>query len=195
MNTISPVRKALGKQWKQLPKALQSHHQSSNHSETGYLNVEYPLYLQPYFSLMHLFGALINRRGNNIPTTVKKHMQGDIQYWDRFILLPNHKAIRFKSYWQYINENEFIEYVNNFIGLRMAVHVENNMLCYEGRHFVIRIGKLIIPIAEWLVLGHTTIIENAVSENEIEMDFKLTHPLLGVIYRYSGKFICLKKLN
>ncbi len=188
MNTVSPVRKALGTQWDQLPRALQLHHDSCKHSETGYLNIEYPGYLQFYYSLLYLLGALIDRRGKNISTTVKKYMKHDLQYWDRYILFPNHKILRFKSYWKYVNGNEFIEYINRFIGLRMAVQVKDNMICYEGRHFILKLGRITIPIPEWLVLGHTTIIEKAVSDNEIEMDFKLTHPLLGLIYRYSGSF-------
>jgi len=188
MNTRTPVKKALGKQWDQLPQALQLHHQGTTHSEIGYLNIEYPGYLQPYYSFLHFLGALIHRRGNRIQTDVSKHMEDGLQYWDRTIKFPGNKTIQFQSFWEYAGENEFIEYVNSFIGLRMAVKVLDNNLCFQGKYFVVKLGKLIIPIPEWLIVGHTTIIEKATSDNEIEMDFKLTHPLLGVIYRYSGKF-------
>ncbi len=70
----------------------------------------------------------------------------------------------------------------------MAVHVKNNQLHYEGVNFVIKFGKLIMPIPEWLILGHTTIIETALNDNEFEMDFRLKHPIFGEIYRYSGRF-------
>jgi hypothetical protein len=45
-----------------------------------------------------------------------------------------------------------------------------------------------LSLPEWLFLGHTTIIERAVSDSEFEMDFRLTHPILGRIYRYAGRF-------
>jgi hypothetical protein len=45
-----------------------------------------------------------------------------------------------------------------------------------------------LPIPEWLVLGHTTIVEEAIDETHFVMDFRLTHPLLGEVFRYSGKF-------
>lgn len=179
---------ALGDQWQQLPPALQAHYQPNANSDIGEMDIEYPVYMQPYLSLLRLFGALINRRGKNIPTTVEKHMKGDIQYWKRTISFTQDKIIIFSSFWVHDGSNELIEYVNPFLGLRMSVHIENNELHYEGRNFVVKLGKLLIPIPEWLVLGHTTIIETALNDNEFKMDFKLSHPLFGTIFRYSGKF-------
>ncbi len=115
-------------------------------------------------------------------------MQGDRQYWNRTIHFPNNKNICFKSVWVYDRGNELIEYVNRFLGLRMCVHVEDNKLHYEGLHFVLKTGKRSIPIPEWLLLGHTTIIEAQINDSEFEMDFIVKHSLLGMVFRYSGKF-------
>ena len=70
----------------------------------------------------------------------------------------------------------------------MALHVKDSKLYYEGRHYVLRLGRYYLPIPEWLVLGHTTIVEAAVDAQHFVMDFRLQHPLLGQIYRYAGKF-------
>ncbi len=188
MNKQSIMQIALGKQWQQLPPALQAHYQYKANSDVGALDIEYPVYMQPYLSFLHLFGVLINRRGKNIPTTVEKHMQGDIQYWKRSICFADKKIILFKSFWIHDINNELIEFVNPFFGLRMSVKVENNKLHYEGRNFVIKLGKLLIPIPESLVLGHTIIVETAVSDSTFKMDFKLRHPLFGIIFCYSGIF-------
>ena len=188
MNNKSLMQKALGDQWQQLPPVLQAHYQYSTNSDIGYMDIEYPIYMQPYLTFLRMFGALINRRGKNIPTIVQKQMQDEAQYWKRTIRFPNNKTIYFKSFWVYNKENELIEYINSFIGLSMRVHVENNKLHYEGQHFVLKLGKILIPIPEWVILGHTTIIEVSKNESEFEMDFKLRHPLFGMIFRYSGKF-------
>jgi len=179
---------ALGDQWQELPPALQAHYQSNANSDIGQMDIKYPVYMQPYLTLLHLFGALVNRRGNNIPTTVEKYTKDDIQYWKRTIQFTQDKTILFNSFWVNDGSNDLIEYVNPFLGLRMSVHVEKNTLYYEGRNFVVKLGKFLIPIPEWLVLGHTTIIETALNNNEFKMDFKLTHPIFGIIFRYSGKF-------
>jgi len=188
MNNKSLMQIALADQWQQLPAGLKAHYQLNNNADIGQLNIEYPMYMQPFLTLLRLFGVLINRRGENIDTTVEKHMQGDIQYWKRSIRFSENKIIYFNSFWVHAGSNELIEYVNQFLGLRMSVHIENNELHYEGLSFVLKLGKLIIPIPEWLLLGHTTIVETGLSDSEFKMDFKLKHPLFGRIFRYSGEF-------
>jgi len=188
MNNKSLMQIALGDQWQELPPALQAHYQSNANSDIGQMDIEYPIYMQPYLSVLRLFGVLINRRGKNIPTTVEKHMKGDIQYWKRTIRFSQDKIILFNSFWVHDGDNELIEYVNPFLGLRMSVHIENNELHYEGCNFVVKLGKLLLPIPEWLVLGHTTIVETALNDSEFRMDFKLKYPILGIIFRYSGEF-------
>ncbi len=41
-----------------------------------------------------------------------------------------------------------------------------------------------LPIPEWLVLRHTTIVEEAIDETRFVMDLLLTRPLLGEMFRY-----------
>ncbi len=194
------MQQALGKQWEQLPAALQAHYQHTNNTDSGVLTIEYPPLMQPYLSFMRLLGALVNKRGENVPATVEKWMEGGVQRWKRSIHFPDGKTIFFKSYWVYTsgekgasgtnraNTSELIEYVSPFMGLRMAVTVEQGELHYEGVHYVIKLGSLLLPIPEWLILGHTTIVERALNEEEFAMDFRLKHPWFGQLFRYSGTF-------
>jgi len=70
----------------------------------------------------------------------------------------------------------------------MAVSVVDGKLHYSGRHLVLKLGSVLIPIPEWLVLGHTTIVETALDEGGFAMDFRLTHPWFGQVFRYAGQF-------
>jgi hypothetical protein len=160
----------------------------SSNMDVGTLDISYPKLMQPYLNLLRLLGALINRRGSGVPTTVSKRMEGDIQYWERTISFPDGKSVLFKSCWEYAGGNEFIEYVNSFLGLRMAVHVDAQQLHYTGRHYVLRLCSFHLPIPECLVLGHTTIVERAVGDNAFAMDFRLRHPWFGELFRYAGEF-------
>ena len=135
-----------------------------------------------------MMGALLNRKGNNIPTTVSKVMKGDMQYWRRIITFDDGKKVYFKSHWSYVGDNKLIEYVNPVLGLCMSVEVKNKVLHYHGEYYALKLGTLIIRIPEWLLLGHTTIVEKEVAPGHFIMDFRLHHPLFGQIYRYSGKF-------
>ena len=188
MNTIPLMQQALGEQWAQLPPALQAHYQHGNNADVGALDIEYPEPMQPYLSFLRLLGALVNRRGKAVPTTVEKWMEGGTQRWKRTISFPDGKVIFFKSHWVYAGGNEVIEYVSPFMGLRMAVSVVDGKLHYSGRYLVLKLGSVLIPIPEWLVLGHTTIVETALDEGRFAMDFRLTHPWFGEVFRYAGEF-------
>jgi hypothetical protein len=189
MNQQALMQQALGPQWAQLPPALQAHYQLANHTDVGALDIEYPGFMQMPLNLLHGIGALLHRRGEAVPTTVKKWMDGHTQHWQRTISFADGRIIHFKSHWHYGGGNELIEYVNPFLGLRMAVHVDDGKLIYEGRHFVLKLGSLKLPIPEWLLLGHTSIVETAETDHQFTMDFRLRHPLFGQIYRYAGTFL------
>jgi len=185
---ISLMQQALGEQWQDLPASLQAHYQQTTNTDIGELDIDYPRAMQPYLSFMRLLGALVNQRGKNLPTTVKKYMQNGTQYWKRSINFPNGKTIYFKSHWIYAGNNELIEYISPLLGLRMAVSVKNEQLHYSGKHYVLKLGKVLIPVPEWLILGHTSIVETALNDNEFAMDFRMRHPLFGEVFRYAGKF-------
>ena len=188
MKQKSIMQMALKDQWKELPQSLKAHYQGEDNADVGKLSIEYPKAMQLPLNLLKIMGALINRAGNEIPATVKKSMRRNKQYWRREINFPDGRKVIFKSVWQYHDGNELIEFVNRFIGLRMAVKVENEILRYEGKGFELRLGKLRLSVPEWMLLGHTCIEEKAIDNNHFAMDFRLHHPLLGQIYRYSGTF-------
>lgn len=188
MNGQNLMQQILGVQWDQLPPALRAHYRTNSNTDIGELDIEYPKWMQLYLNLLHLFGALINRRGKAVATQVEKRMVGKLQYWKRFLHFSDGKTVCFNSHWVHAGGNELIEYVNPMLGLRMRLHVDDDKLVYEGRDYVLRLGKIRVPIPEWLVLGHTTIVESAVDADHFAMDFRLRHPLFGQIYRYAGKF-------
>ncbi len=192
MKQKSIMQMALKDQWQELPQSLKAHYQGDDNADVGKLSIEYPKAMQLPLNLLKMLGALINRAGNEIPATVEKSMRRDKQYWRREINFLDGRKVIFKSVWQYHEGNELIEFVNRFVGLRMAVKVENETLYYEGKGFELRLGKLRLSIPEWMLLGHTSIEEKAIDESYFEMDFRLHHPLFGQIYRYSGAFITEK---
>ena len=188
MNDRSPMQQVLGSQWEQLPTALQLHYQAETNTDIGVLDVDYPRWMQPGLNILRWLGMLVNRRGNGFRTTVEKHMEGEAQHWTRTITLSEGTTILFKSRWVYAGGNEIIEYVNRFLGLRMAAEVRGGKLCYEGRAYVLKLFGRPLPIPEWCLLGHATIVETALDDTRFEMDFRLRHPLLGQVFRYAGVF-------
>lgn len=184
----SLMQRALGADWEKLPPALQAHYQFGKTIDTGHMNVEYPRFMQPLLSILRIVGALVNRSGRDVVTVVNKHVVGDRQYWRRTLTYPDGKVVYFNSFWIYAGQGQVVEFVNPVLGLQMAPSVTGGRLHYRGVRFVAKLGPLMLPIPEWLVLGHTSIIEEAIDETHFVMDFRLTHPLFGEVFRYSGKF-------
>ncbi|MBL4772628.1 MAG: DUF4166 domain-containing protein [Alcanivoracaceae bacterium] len=196
----SLMQRALGEQWQQLPAALKAHYgedAQGNNYATGHLDIDYPWFMQLPLTFFRLLGALVNRRGKGLQTTVSKTMKGGKQYWHRVIVFPDGRQINFTSIFVHNGKNEFIEYINAFLGLKMYAFVEDKKLRYESKGYVLKLGKLKIPIPEWLALGHASIIE---SEHKIgddqtfDMDFRIKHPLFGEVFCYKGWFIT-KSIN
>lgn len=183
------MQRALGADWERLPAALQAHYQPGPNVDLGHLDIEFPAWMAPYLWLLHHAGALLARRGRAIPTRVEKEVVGDRQNWRRCMRFADGRVIRFDSHWVHVGGNRLVEYVNPVMGLEMAARVDGGQLHYEGRRFVLRLGRRCIGLPEWLVLGHTTIVERALPEGGFEMDFRLTHPWFGQVFRYSGRFV------
>ena len=188
MNTQAPMQRALGDQWARLPAILQRHFQSAAHRDVGMLDIEYPRFMQAPLYLLDWLGALLRRGGTAVPTTVEKHMDGERQHWRRTLYFPDGHEARFDSVWTYAGGNRIIEYVNPFLGLCMAVQTDGECLSYEGVYFIFRVGPWQLRIPEGLLLGHTSIRERPLHDGAFAMDFRLTHPWLGQVYRYAGIF-------
>lgn len=184
----SLMQQALGADWDELPAALQAHYRFGTTIDTGRMNIEYPRFMQHFLNVLRVFGALVNRSGQDVATVVKKRVIGERQYWRRTLTYPDGTEIHFNSFWVSAGDGHLIEFVNPVLGLQMAPYVTRGRLHYRGVRFVAKLGPLILSIPEWLALGHTTIVEEAIDDTHFAMDFRFTHPLLGEVFRYSGKF-------
>lgn len=183
----SLMQQALGAEWDQLPAGLQAHYQAGGGTDVGAMDIDYPWFMQCCLTVLHWFGILLNRRGNQVQTRLVKTDVGALQYWRRTITFADGQAIHFNSCWTYLGSNQLIEFVNPYLGLQMAVRVDEGRLHYAGVCFVVKLGRMQFPLPEWL-LGHTTIVEEGLGERSFAMDFRLTHPLFGQVFRYAGVF-------
>jgi hypothetical protein len=184
----SPIQTVLGPAWKQLPLALRIHHAAGACIDTGYLDIDYPAWMQKILNLLYMFGALINQRGRGLSTEVRKDMHQGRQSWQRRITLPGGVVKRFNSEWHPLPSGEVEEQISRVLSLRMRPSVHAGCLHYAGTCYVLRLARLNLQVPEWLLLGHTTIVETALSPDSFAMDFRLVHPWFGQLYRYAGVF-------
>lgn len=189
----SMMEMALGESWVRMPEALKAHYQVGPNVDLGAMDIDFPGWMKPYLYLLHMIGALVPRRGKQVSTRVEKEVVARCQTWHRTLTFDDGQTVVFNSHWEYAGGNRVIEYVNSIIGLEMAAYLEGNSLRYEGVRYVIRLGFFKLGLPEWMVLGHTTIEEHASADGGFDMDFRLTHPWLGEVFRYSGHFQTLPR--
>lgn len=184
----SPMQTALGDDFAKLPPALRAHYLPGATRDSGWLDITFPTWMRPWLRLLHRFGALVPRAGQGVATVVDKRVIGERQYWQRRIRFADGETVCFDSIWESAESGTVIEYVNPILGLQMRPNVVGDRLHYQGVRFVARVWRWRLPIPEWLLLGHTTIVEQALDDRRFAMDFRLTHPLFGEVFRYRGEF-------
>jgi len=191
------MQKILGDDWSNLPSVIQRHYQLQTGHQTanvvaGMMHVRYPRFVRPMLFLTRLMGGLIDLQGDHLAARVEKWLdigQPDTLFWKRTIQAPDGKTTVFASRMVYQQGNELIEYVGGGFGLYLKLTVENNKLIYRSNGHLWQAGKLRIPIPDVLFLGHATIIETAISDNQFKLDFRIKHPLFGETYNYGGIFV------
>jgi hypothetical protein len=182
------MQRALGPSWNELPPALQRHYQPGTTVDVGHMDIEFPAFMLPVLWVISHLGVLVRRRGRDVATRVTQTVAGDRQHWQRNMRFADGQSLRFDSVWERNAQGHVVEFVNAFMGLEMKPFVVGQQLHYEGVRFVLRLGRVRLPVPEWLALGHTTIVEEAVDEQHFRMDFRLIHPLFGQVFRYAGVF-------
>lgn len=182
------VQQALGPAWAQLPPALQAHHGAGPRLEEGQLDVDFPAFMAPVLRTVSALGALVHRRGRAVQTRVERSMVGEHLHWQRTLRYADGQVLRFNSVWAPAAGGQLVEWVNPWLGLRLQPLVQGQQLHFRGVCLVLRLAGRCLPLPEWLALGHTTIHEVAVDGHRVAMDFRLTHPLFGPLFRYAGTF-------
>lgn len=152
------------------------------------------VYLSPAAKLLsplsRMVGALVPYGGTDIPIEVHYEApQGsEAIHWDRVFRFPGRAPYHFRSRMVMVEPGEIIEFVRFNIGLRMRVTAEDGALVFRDTGYVWRLGSIDLPIPGRLLLGRAYVEERPEGEDRFSMRMNLRHPLLGELFRYSGRF-------
>ena len=192
--TLCLMQQVLGNDWEKLPTVIQRHYQitttQKNYTVRGVMTIDYPFWVKPILMITRLMGALVDLKGENNQVQVKKWIVDNPQvlYWQREIQAPNGKKTVFASRMALQQANELVEFVGGGFGIFLKLSVEDGKLIYRSQTHLLKLGKCIIPIPDWLFLGHAIISETALSDETFLLDFRLEHPWWGQTYFYGGVF-------
>jgi hypothetical protein len=194
MNTISLMQRVLGTDWNALPAVIQRHYHLTQPEQiivvTGKMNIDYPVLLTPMLKLLRLCGALVDLKGEQMAVEVKKWRKTDplVLFWQRHIQDGKGKHCLFSSRMIWQQDHELVEFVGLGFGIRLKLSVEEGKLIYRSNGHLLKIGALVLPIPDNLLLGHAFISEEAVSEDSFRLHFEIVHPLWERTYYYGGIF-------
>ncbi|NOQ35732.1 MAG: DUF4166 domain-containing protein [Methylococcaceae bacterium] len=195
MNKEPLLKQVLGTDWDKLSPVLRQHYDVPNAKTnrcvlTGTMEIDYPLFITPLIKIIRLFGGLIDIKGQQVSTQVEKWGEPDnaFLHWRRTMQTADGQQTIFASKMAYRAENELVELINLGFGLRLKVSEDNGDLLYQSNGHLLKLMGFCIPIPDWLVLGHATIREHALSDNNFRLEFVIRHPLCGETYRYGGVF-------
>ncbi len=190
----SLFEQALGSAWQQLHPTVRRHYDLKPGGELllrGEMSeVFHSLWVKPFILFGRLFGALVPYRGKDVPVEVYNLCQpGSIAlHFRRTFFFPNRKPYPFVSRMEHLSGNEIVEFVRLGLGIRMKLSVSDGALCYATNGYLWRLGPLRLTLPDWFFFGSGVIIERGISDDEIGLEFTLTHPLFGKSFRYAGQF-------
>jgi len=193
MNKIPLLQKTLGADWDKLSSVIQQHYIVSPESSTcikGKMEIDYPNFLQPLIFIIHLFGGLVFKRGNEVITEVRKTSSAENTElcWKRTMFYPDNKKDSFYSRMMYLDDHQLIEKIRFGFGLRHIVSVDDGNLIYRSNGYTWQCGKAQLIFPDWLLLGEAIIVERPISDQQFSLNFSIKHPLWGVSYWYKGEF-------
>ncbi|MBA8902310.1 DUF4166 domain-containing protein [Phyllobacterium sp. P30BS-XVII] len=138
-----------------------------------------------------IFGALVPYRGTNVPIDVhyNSHRDNGLIYWDRVFQFPGHRPFHFRSHMEQIDGNRVVEFVRFGVGLRLRVTAEDGALVFRDEGYIWRLFGIDVPIPVGLLFGSAYVEERPVDAQNFSMKMTLCHPLLGELFRYSGRFV------
>lgn len=191
------IKRALGAAWNDLHPVIRRQHSIAPGTEaevvmTGTLREVFHSGVANLFVVPGrlLFGALVQYRGTDVPTTVRNWttLSDPDVFWHRRFEFPGKKPVVFASRMAYLGGDEVIEYVRFGLGMRMRLSVDNGCLIYNSTGYQWDIGRISLRFPTWLILGRGWICQSGISETQFEMNFQMRHPLFGKTFSYSGRF-------
>ncbi|HKY53233.1 MAG TPA: DUF4166 domain-containing protein [Anaerolineales bacterium] len=202
MNETDPVLKqALGPGWNSLAPVIQAHYGLTPFTDEqihlkGIMDrVSYSPVATLLMPIAVFVGALVPYRGQDVPVqAINQSIPDKPEYfWTRTFHFPGKKPYTFHSAMICTGDGQLTEYVRFGLGIRLAVTVRNGGLIERDLGYVWKIGRWSLPLPIHLLFGRSYIEEMPISDNEYQMKWKVTHPLFGEMFAYSGRFAIVSR--
>jgi len=189
------IEKIFGEQTKNIPPILRKRYSNRPYSTDtlqlkGEMNITTSKLFQFLSPLFKLAGTLVSYPAEKIPATVE--LTSDIKSnkitMHRTFYYSNKSPQHFISKVIHIKDNIVIESMRFGFASKLIYTYDKNQITMEYGGYAFCFGTKLIPIPLGLLIGRFYLHEEAVSDDQFKMLFKLTHPLFGKIFQYDGYF-------
>lgn len=196
MSTEEPVFKSVfASMWETLPpvfKKRYSNRPDSNDLATveGKMDIHFSKVMTCLLPIFKLFRVLVPFQGKNISVKVdfRSKTNAEAVYLERKFYFSDKKPYEFNSRMQVIKANDVIECMSLGIAWRTHYFYDGKKIIMRHKAYVCRIFGVCIrlPLEMFIGKGHAE--EEVIDDYSYKMTMTMTHPLLGIMYTYSGRF-------
>lgn len=199
MASQEPIFKPIfGDSWRNLPPVMHKHYRNRPYCDDvttveGRMDVICKWYLRPMFWLLHTVPPYSE---TDIPVTVHFTSAPDSADFgfNRIFRFTGRKPFHFRSRMTQVTGSEVAE------RMRFGIRWHSNY-CWDGRRvtlqhkgYSLQVGNVSIPLPVTWLIGRGDAYESPVDDQVFDMSATITHPLLGTIYQYRGRFTVMGDL-
>ena len=80
------------------------------------------------------------------------------------------------------------EYVGFGVSMGLRISVEHEVLCFRSTGYSLQLGRLRLPLPEWLTPGDLTVTHSDLGGGLFRFTLEVVHPLSGTLVRQSAVF-------
>jgi hypothetical protein len=80
------------------------------------------------------------------------------------------------------------EYVGFGVSMGLRISVEHEALCFRSTGYSLQLGRLRLPLPEWLTPGDITVVHSDLGGGTFRFTLDVVHPRFGMLVRQSALF-------
>ena len=128
--------------------------------------------------------------GTEIPVEVNVYPDNKLNgiTWDRNYFYPDKPTNRIRSTKCILKSNQLIEVIGSGFGMYLDLYEKHSAIVFESTEYFLQVFGVKLPIPHLLTPGKTRVSQRALESGEFEFSLDVNHPLLGLVFKQSGRF-------
>jgi hypothetical protein len=184
-----------GTAWAELPPVFRLHYANRKNCQdvvraVGRMDIWQCALMRPFAVLFRAMGTLVPVTENDIETEVVFRTRANSSnfWYDRSFTLGSGQRYQFVSQLEPVGGAEVIEWTGAMIGWHSTFAYDGTRVRLEHVGYRLKLGRLNLPLPMTWLFGRPSAWEEAINDKCFQMEMTINHPILGLLYRYAGRF-------